>query len=86
VCPEFVRLEDLPAMASSIAGARRYILQQFVPETSLSPKLHSCAPYPKDQLIAAAGELDGVVERCWLRGEAGAGAVAGSQPAGARVN
>jgi pyruvate formate lyase activating enzyme len=88
VCPAFVRLEDLPEMASAIAGARRYVLQQFVPETALDPALRLVTPYPKAQLLEAAGSLQPRVRRCYLRGEAGVPetAATGGRAVGARVN
>lgn len=72
VCPAFVSLEDLEAMAESVAGARRYVLQQFVPATAMSPALHSVRPYPRQELIAAAAAMRAHVAECFLRGEAGA--------------
>jgi pyruvate formate lyase activating enzyme len=69
VCPRFVRLEDLPGMARSIAGARTYVLQQFIPETALDSSLRTVAPHPKARLTAVARELTGIVERCFVRGE-----------------
>lgn len=69
VCPAFVRLEDLPEMARAIAGARRYVLQQFTPETAGSPELRAVQPYPKEQLAEIARSLQGVVTECCLRGQ-----------------
>ena len=68
-CPAFVRLEDLPEMARAISGARRYILQQFVPETAQNPELRAVRPYPAEQLAAAARALEGIVADCRLRGQ-----------------
>lgn len=88
VCPAFVRLDDLPGMAEAIAGARRYILQQYVPETALLRELRAVTPYPKGQLIEASRALEGTVRRCYLRGEGGDPAMAGSggSVVGARLN
>jgi pyruvate formate lyase activating enzyme len=88
VCPAFVRLADLPAMAAAIKGARRYVLQQFVPETALSQKLRSLQPYPKSQLIESARTLGDLVRKCYLRGEDGGVAMAasGGGGVGARIN
>ena len=69
VCPVFVSLEDLPAMALSIAGARRYFLQQFVPETALAPELRGARAYPKERLAEAAASLGAFVKSCRVRGE-----------------
>ena len=88
VCPPFVRLDDLPQMAGAIAGARRYILQQYVPETALAEKMRSVTPYPKGQLTEAARALEGIVKRCYVRGEGGSPAMAssGGSAVGARLN
>ncbi len=69
VCPAVVRLEDLPEMARSVAGARRYVLQQFTPETAGSPELRATQPYPKEQLAEIARSLAGTVTDCCLRGQ-----------------
>jgi len=84
-CPAFVRLEDLPEMARAISGARRYILQQFVPETARNPELRAVRPYPAEQLAAAARALEGVVAACSLRGQP-ALAAAGQNAAGTGFN
>ena len=69
VCPAFVSLEDLEAMAASIAGARRYVLQQFVPETSFRRELRLMRPYAQADLIAASQKLRQHVKECHLRGQ-----------------
>jgi pyruvate formate lyase activating enzyme len=88
VCPGIAELGDLPAMARAIAGASCYVLQQFVPETALNPALRTASPYPKEELIAAAARLEGVVRRCFVRGEGTAPAMAnsGQGVAGVRAN
>ncbi len=72
VCPPLVTLEDLPIMAQSIAGARLYVLQQFVPETALDPEMRSSSSYSKEQLISAASAIEGTVQTCRVRGESNA--------------
>jgi len=69
VCPAVVSLEDLEAMARSIAGARSYVLQQFVPETSLRRELRSVRPYAQCDLLGASQKLRGLVKHCHLRGQ-----------------
>ena len=78
VCPAVVTLEDLPVMARSVAGARRFVLQQFVPETALDPKLRGVEPYPKAKLVETARQMEDVVGSCFLRGESRAVAAAGT--------
>jgi pyruvate formate lyase activating enzyme len=69
VCPAVVSIEDLEAMARSIAGARRYVLQQFVPETSLRRELRSVRPYAQCDLLGASQKLRALVKNCQLRGQ-----------------
>lgn len=84
VCPTILSIEDLDAMARSVAGARRLVLQQFVPETAMRRELRGVRPYAAFDLIAAAGRLHGIVRDCLVRGQgaaqpspAGAGAGSG---------
>jgi len=81
VCPAVISLEDLEAMARSIAGARRYILQQFVPETSFRRELRSVRPYAQCDLLAATQKLRGLVKSCHLRGQSAPEAVAAGSAA-----
>jgi pyruvate formate lyase activating enzyme len=46
VVPGMVAVEDVDAMAQSIAGARRYFLQQFRPSSTLAPQFTMMDPYP----------------------------------------
>ena len=70
VCPAVVSLEDLEPMARSVAGARRYILQQFVPETAFRRELRAVRPYASCDLLAVSQKLRGIVKSCTLRGQA----------------
>jgi len=72
VCPAVLSLEDLEPMARSIAGARRYILQQFVPETAFRKELRTVRPYAQCDLLAYSQKLRGLVKSCHLRGQAAA--------------
>ncbi|HOX07412.1 MAG TPA: anaerobic ribonucleoside-triphosphate reductase activating protein [Planctomycetota bacterium] len=69
VCPTVLSLEDLETMARSIAGARRYVLQQFIPETALRRELRTVKPYAQCDLLAASQKLSGLVRHCQLRGQ-----------------
>ena len=69
VCPAVVSMEDLETMARSIAGAKRYYLQQFVPETSFRRELRTVRPYAQCDLLAASQKLRGLVKHCQLRGQ-----------------
>lgn len=57
VIPTMVTVEDIAAIARSIAGSRRYFLQQFRPSLTLDPQFAAMTPYPTSMLesmVAAA--------------------------------
>jgi pyruvate formate lyase activating enzyme len=70
VVPGLVGLEDLRAIASELAGSRRFVLQQFVPGPHLlDPTWGAVAPSPDATLRAWAEELRGYfVEPVGVRG------------------
>ena len=43
---------DILEMAKSIAGAKKFVLQQFVPDHTLDEKLRIIAPYPKEKILS----------------------------------
>lgn len=59
VVPGLLRKDDLLAICRWLAGARRYVLQQFRPSgTLLDPRLAGVQPYPASFLYETAAELD----------------------------
>jgi pyruvate formate lyase activating enzyme len=48
--PGIVAPEDLPAMMARIAGAARFVLQQFRPDVTLDPHMKTVKPYPASVL------------------------------------
>ncbi len=57
VVPGMVTVEDVDAIAQSIAGARQYFLQQFRSSCTLDPQFAETAPYPAlvlEEMAAAA--------------------------------
>ncbi|MFA4966917.1 MAG: anaerobic ribonucleoside-triphosphate reductase activating protein [Candidatus Margulisiibacteriota bacterium] len=54
VCPAFHEEKDLLDIAKEIAGAKKYVLQQFVAKDVLDPGLLKVKPYSKEQLSAIA--------------------------------
>lgn len=69
VCPPFLKKENILEMAKSIAGAKRYILQQFRPGECLDPKLNEVRPYPPDVLREMVDGARTYVPDTYLRGE-----------------
>ena len=50
VCPSFLSPSDIEAIARSITGAKKYVLQQFSPKETLDPSLANVRPYSKEEL------------------------------------
>ena len=54
VVPGIVAPEDVEEMARLIAGAEKYILQQFRPQETLEPRFREVTPYPAQTLLKMA--------------------------------
>lgn len=52
VVPTILDEADIEEMAKTIAGAKKYALQQFVPDHTLDEKLRIIAPHPKEKILA----------------------------------
>ncbi len=59
---------DILAISQRIAGARRYILQQFDPRDTLDPDLGSLKPYPPEELKLLASMCAEFVQQTSVRG------------------
>ncbi|MGD9402291.1 MAG: anaerobic ribonucleoside-triphosphate reductase activating protein [bacterium] len=71
--PGIVGEEEIDSIARSIKGARKYVLQRFVPDNSLDMPLRQALPY-QDTFIAQLVERASVyVAECFYRGRTGAG-------------
>jgi pyruvate formate lyase activating enzyme len=68
VVPGIVAVEDVGAIAQSIAGARRYFLQQFRPSSTLAPQFTTRAPYPATVLEEMADAARRWVANVTVRG------------------
>jgi pyruvate formate lyase activating enzyme len=69
VVPGFLDEDDIVAIARWIAGAPRYILQQFRPVNTLDPALQQAVPYPPEALHAMARACEPWVNHVKVRGE-----------------
>jgi pyruvate formate lyase activating enzyme len=65
--PGMLSLEDVEAIARWIAGAERYVLQQFRPLGTLDPDLERVSPYPVDVLETMAARAERWVDRVHVR-------------------
>jgi len=68
VVPAFVYEEDIEEIAGSIKGAKKYILQQFVPENAYEKKMTELKPYSPEKLKEMARRAGGYVKNCQVRG------------------
>lgn len=68
VVPGLLDMGDVEAIARWVAGAWRYVLQQFRPLNTLDPALEAVSPYPMARLREMAGQAKRWVEQVVVRG------------------
>lgn len=68
VVPGLVEEEDILAVARQIRGAKRYVLQQFLPRITLDKQYERIKPYSKEALERMRKKAEGYVEICQVRG------------------
>jgi pyruvate formate lyase activating enzyme len=68
VVPGLLDEADVEGIARWIAGAERYVLQQFRPLRTLDPALEALTPYPAERLRAMAERAGRWVGRAAVRG------------------
>ncbi|MCK4248995.1 MAG: anaerobic ribonucleoside-triphosphate reductase activating protein [Candidatus Omnitrophica bacterium] len=68
IAPGQLELEDIKKIASFITGARRYILQQFVPNNTLSPEMKEIKSLPIEELEKMAESARTYVAEVSIRG------------------
>lgn len=69
VVPAFVHEEDIEEIVRSLKGAKRYILQQFVPENAYGEKMAKLKPYSGEKLKEMARRAGDYVKNCQVRGD-----------------
>lgn len=70
--PGIVGEDEIESIAISIEGARKYVLQRFVPDNSLDKSMRQALPY-RDTFIAQLVErASNYVGECFYRGRIGA--------------
>ncbi|MGD1991712.1 MAG: anaerobic ribonucleoside-triphosphate reductase activating protein [Anaerolineae bacterium] len=67
VVPGMLSADDVEAIARRIAGADRYVLQQFRPVGTLDPELENVSPHPVDVLEAMAARAERWVDQVHIR-------------------
>jgi pyruvate formate lyase activating enzyme len=73
VVPGIVAPEDVEEIAKLIAGAEKYVLQQFRPQQTLDPSFGELAPYPAEMLLEMAQMAENWVGQVEVRGAEGQG-------------
>jgi len=68
VCPAYLEAADIETIASQIAPAKRYVLQNFRPLLCLDKELESVRPYTIDDLKEMANLASRHVAECRVRG------------------
>ncbi|MEW5936196.1 MAG: anaerobic ribonucleoside-triphosphate reductase activating protein [Candidatus Thermoplasmatota archaeon] len=54
VVPAILAKDDVVSIAKEISGARRYVLQQYVPENAWMPEMRLVKPYPRETVMEMA--------------------------------
>jgi pyruvate formate lyase activating enzyme len=68
VVPGLVDQEDVISIPERIKGARKYVLQQFMPRVTLDKQYEKIKPYSKDKLEEMKEKITDYVEFCEIRG------------------
>lgn len=66
--PGLVEAEDVHVMGEALRGARRWVLQQYVPQHALAESLRECEPHPVDRLREFAELAGAYAQEVTLRG------------------
>ena len=70
VVPALHRASDLLRVAEQIKGARRFVLQTYVPRDTLDPAFLSETPYDAERLEEFKKMMAPMFDECLIRGEA----------------
>ena len=68
VAPGFIEGKDIIAIAQTIEGAKKYVLQQFSPKDTLDKSMAAVKPYKADELKQFAQLGSEFVKTCLVRG------------------
>lgn len=66
--PGLVEAPDFTAMGEAVAGARHWVLQQYIPRYALAESWRAVVPHPPERLAEFARIAEGYAERVSLRG------------------
>jgi pyruvate formate lyase activating enzyme len=65
VVPKVITDRDIEGIASAIAGAKKFVLQRFLPENTLDPALLSIEAQSDEEMERLAGISRGKVATSW---------------------
>jgi pyruvate formate lyase activating enzyme len=71
--PELIGEDEIRGIAEEIDGARRYILQRFVPQNSLDNSMRRAIPYDDSFVSRLVNLASEHVQTCFYRGKIGVG-------------
>lgn len=67
VVPTVLNKEDILKIAKWIRGAKRYYLQNFLPEKTIDPEFEKIKPYPQEYLLEIQKAISPFFEVCQVR-------------------
>jgi len=68
VVPSLHEKEDIVLVAKEISPAKKFFLQNFLPEKTINPEFEKMEPYSQDFLLAIKEEISAFFEICQVRG------------------
>ena len=66
ICPGLLEVEDIKSMGERIQGAKRFVLQSFVPQNTLDPSMTEGPPCAKETMEDMKRALSPYVENCFV--------------------
>jgi len=65
--PKLLNSEDIITIAKQIKGAKKYVLQQFVPKTTIDEKFEMLKPHSREELEKLVKRVKRYVKTCEIR-------------------
>jgi pyruvate formate lyase activating enzyme len=69
VVPALHRASDIERIAEQVKGARRFVIQNYVPRDTLDPSFLDEAPYERERLEEFRKRISSLFEECALRSD-----------------
>ncbi len=66
--PDITDESDIESIAASVKGAKKYVLQQFIPKNAMDEKLRNITPYEKDVFEKMMEKAKKYVKNAMMRG------------------